>query len=100
MDPSPSSPTGSDGTPAAGVPERAASPVPPPAGAPPPDAASAPVRRLGPLPLTRRTAIVAALVMAVLLLVGIAWAGTGYRYDPYVEQPASVTGKARPLRGS
>jgi L,D-transpeptidase YbiS len=36
---------------------------------------------------------VAAVLTGVLLLVGIAWAGTGYRYDRYVERPAALTGK-------
>jgi len=99
MDPSPNSPTGRSGTPETGGPEPppAASPgaAPPttPSPAPLPIAAPARVRRLGPIPLDRRTATAAGVVVAVLLVVGIAWAGTGYRYDPYIEKPAAVTGK-------
>jgi L,D-transpeptidase YbiS len=29
----------------------------------------------------------------VLLALGVAWAGTGYRYDPYTPAPAALTGK-------
>ena len=31
----------------------------------------------------------------MLLLVGIAWAGTGYRYDPYVESPPPSRARCR-----
>jgi len=86
MDPSPNSPTSRDVTPEAGGPE-------PPRAAALPVTAPAPVRRLGRLPLDRRTAAVALSAVAVLLVVGIAWAGTGYHYDPYIEKPAVVTGK-------
>jgi len=41
--------------------------------------------RLGPVPLDRRSAIVAASFAAVALLV--AWAGTGYVYEPLAGQP-------------
>jgi L,D-transpeptidase YbiS len=61
--------------------------------APLPVAAPAHARRLWRLPLDRRTAAVAMSATAVLLVVGVAWAGTGYRYDPYIEMPAAVTGK-------
>jgi L,D-transpeptidase YbiS len=49
-------------------------------------AAAAP-RRLGPIPLDLRTAIVAGAAIGLSLLV--MWAGTGYRYEPYVEMPAA-----------
>jgi L,D-transpeptidase YbiS len=41
------------------------------------------VRRLGPIPLDRRTRLSAG--AAALLLLVLAWAGTGYRYEPYAE---------------
>jgi L,D-transpeptidase YbiS len=66
---------------------------PPPAAAAQPADAPARVSRLGPIPLNRRTAVVAAVLGGVLLLAGIAWAGTGYRYNPYSEKPSAVTGK-------
>jgi L,D-transpeptidase ErfK/SrfK len=47
-------------------------------------------RRLGPIPLDRRTGLIAGAV-AVLLL-ALAWAGTGYRYGPYVEAMAAPSG--------
>jgi L,D-transpeptidase YbiS len=28
-----------------------------------------------------------------LLVVGVAWAGTGYRYQPYIDRPAAISGK-------
>jgi L,D-transpeptidase ErfK/SrfK len=51
---------------------RAADQVPPPRGA-------------GPIPLDRRTTIIAG--AAVFLLLLMMWAGTGYQYGPYVEEP-------------
>jgi lipoprotein-anchoring transpeptidase ErfK/SrfK len=41
-------------------------------------------RREGPIPLDRRTATVVGTTIFLLLL--IMWAGTGYRYEPYVEE--------------
>lgn len=55
--------------------------------------ASVPARPLhvGPLPLDRRTAAAAA--GFVLLVAVVAWAGTGYRYEPYIDEPPQVAGK-------
>jgi L,D-transpeptidase YbiS len=101
MDPSPNLPTGHGEAPPAGGPEprpeisAAAGAVPDPgakAGASAP--AGGPVqatRRPGALRLDRRTAVLAAAAVAVVL--GGMWAGTGYRYEPYVDAPATVTGK-------
>jgi L,D-transpeptidase ErfK/SrfK len=50
-------------------------------------------RRLGPIPLDRRTGVVAGLVAGLLL--AFAWAGTGYRYEPYVDTPATLVGGGR-----
>jgi L,D-transpeptidase YbiS len=47
-------------------------------------------RRLGPLPLDRRTAWVAG--VAACLLLALAWAGTGYRYEPFVNTPPGLAG--------
>jgi L,D-transpeptidase YbiS len=49
-------------------------------------------RRLGPVPLDRRSTAVAAGIAA--LLASIAWAGTGYHYEPYVDQPPPIVAKA------
>jgi len=83
-------PAGTDGTPAAAGPEPA-----PPVDSAPPVAESAPARagRFWPVRLSRRRVATIAATAAVLLIVGIAWAGTGYRYDPYVETPLTVSGK-------
>lgn len=89
MDPSPNSPAGTDGTPAAAGPD----PAPPPAQAPPPLGAPARAGRFWPVRLSPRRIATIAAVAAVLLIVGVAWAGTGYRYDPYVESPLTITGK-------
>jgi L,D-transpeptidase ErfK/SrfK len=83
MDPSPSSPADRSGTPPAAGPEPA----------PALPAAPRPVRRLGPIPLDRRAGIAAGTAGLVILALGIAWAGTGYRYAPYAEAPAAITGK-------
>ena len=91
MDPSPSSPTGSQVPPAAAVPDPAPRPRPARPAAPFP-AAPRP-RRIGRVPLNRRTGAIAGALALVLLAVGIAWGGTGYRYDRYVEMTAAVSGK-------
>jgi len=97
LDPSPSLPPSTGASP----PGASAAPLPkpvepassgtrasPPSAAPRP-AASAPKapRRLGPITLDRRTGLVAGLAVTLLLL--LAWAGTGYRYEPFVEAPAA-----------
>jgi hypothetical protein len=51
-------------------------------------------RRLGPLPLDWRAYLIAGTVAGLLLVLTIAWAGTGYRYEPYVEAPAVQSGGA------
>jgi L,D-transpeptidase YbiS len=42
--------------------------------------------------MTRRAAVIAA--AAVALLAAVAWAGTGYRYRPYVDEPVRLSGPA------
>jgi len=49
-------------------------------------------RRIGPLTVTRRAAVIAA--AAVALLAAVAWAGTGYRYRPYVDEPVRLSAPA------
>jgi L,D-transpeptidase ErfK/SrfK len=71
--------------PSAGSPDSA-----PPAPAPAP--ASRWPRRVGPLTISRRSAGIAA--AAVVLLAAVAWAGTGYRYQPYVDDPVRLSGPA------
>jgi L,D-transpeptidase YbiS len=46
--------------------------------------------RIGPARNHRRWTAVAAAIAA--LAAGAAWAGTGYRYEPYIEQPALASG--------
>jgi len=95
MEPSPSSPTGSGPAATAGGPDAVARVAPsgpaiPPGASPPPWRAS-----LG----RHRGTIAAAAAGAVVLAVFLA--GTGYRYDPYAEQPLVVSSEvpsdARPL---
>jgi L,D-transpeptidase YbiS len=47
--------------------------------------AAGPPRRLGPIPLDRRTTLVVCAIAGLLL--ALMWAGTGYRYEPYLEAP-------------
>jgi L,D-transpeptidase ErfK/SrfK len=68
---------------------------------PSPRAGSAPVRpsarrirRLGPIPLDRRTGITAGIAMVVLL--AFVWAGTGYVFTAVVERPPAVAGTVPP----
>jgi L,D-transpeptidase ErfK/SrfK len=48
-------------------------------------------RRVGPVPIDRRSISLAAAAAAALLAT-IGWAGTGYRYQPYVDEPARLSG--------
>jgi L,D-transpeptidase YbiS len=48
-------------------------------------------RRIGPVTLDRQSVGVAA-VIATLIAV-VAWAGTGYRYQPFIPDPATFSGK-------
>jgi L,D-transpeptidase YbiS len=48
-------------------------------------------RRIGPLAIDRRFKVIA--VAALALLACLAWAGTGYGYRPYIDQPARASGK-------
>jgi len=54
-------------------------------------AATRQLRRLGLLPLGRRTYLAAG--AAAGLLLAFAWAGTGYRYGPYAEAVAAPSGR-------
>ena len=47
-------------------------------------------RRVGPFTVTRRSIGIAA--AAVALLAAVAWAGTGYRYQPYIDEPVRPSG--------
>jgi L,D-transpeptidase YbiS len=49
-------------------------------------------RRVGPLTITRRTAGIVSAAFA--LFAAVAWAGTGYRYRPYVDEPVRLSGPA------
>jgi len=84
MEPLPSLPASSGQAPPAAGPERGPPPVSGPA-AP----AAAPPRRLGPIPLDRRTAGVAA--ACVVLMVSVVFGGTGYRYEAFVDVPATAS---------
>jgi L,D-transpeptidase YbiS len=48
------------------------------------------LRQIGPFAITRRSIAVASAIVG--LLGGIAWAGTGYRYQAYVDEPARLSG--------
>jgi L,D-transpeptidase YbiS len=71
-------------------PDRAAGPAATNANAP---AAGAPerARRLRPFARDRRAGWIAGLAACVVL--GVAWAGTGYRYTPLVDTPPALTGR-------
>ena len=103
MDPLPSSPTAIGETPPTADPEPAPAAASTAAGSPRalPEAGfvvSAPEsdsptwapRRVGPVTIDRRSMAVAAAIAALL---GIASAGTGYRYQPYVDEPTGIAGK-------
>ena len=96
MEPSPNSPTGGGRAATAGVPEAGARPAPagpavPPGGPPPVWRA-----RLG-----RHLGAVAGVVVGAVLLAAFL-AGTGYRYEPYAEEPVTISSEvpseARPLQ--
>ena len=96
MEPSPSSPTGNGQTPTAGGPDQSEERV---AASPPAPADGAP--RGGRVPSGRRVGIIVAAASGVALLTGVL-AGTGYYYEPYAEQPLTVSSEvpsdARPLQ--
>ena len=85
MEPSPNLPP-STGT----VPDVNAEPLPAAAPQPVVPVASRP-RRLGRIPLDKRTGLIAGVVAGLLL--AVMWAGTGYQYEPYAEQPATLSGR-------
>ena len=103
MDPLPSSPTDTGERPPAAGPEPGpvaastgadSAPAPPEAGSAVETSeagSTAAPRRIGPIPIDRRSMAVAAAIAA--LLAGFAWAGTGYRYQPYVDGPARLSGQ-------
>ena len=84
MEPSPSSPTGSGQAATAGGPDRPARPPGGPAGA---RWRGAPARTRA---LRPSHGAIAAAVAGVALLAALL-AGTGYRYEPYAEQPLAVS---------
>jgi L,D-transpeptidase ErfK/SrfK len=104
MERSPSSPTGTGGTTSTAGPEPRSAAARAEAGsarglptagtagdAPAAPSATPARRRVGPVPIDRRTIAAAAAIVA--LLAAIAWAGTGYRYQPYVDEPPAPRGK-------
>ena len=84
MEPSPNSLPGT-GT----APDVSAEPLPAAVSQPEVPVAGQP-RRLGPIPLAWRTRLIAG--AAAGLLLAVVWAGTGYRYEPYIETPAALSG--------
>ena len=95
MEPSPSLPTGSSQAETASGPDAAGRPSP----ADLPSSPGATPRAGRRISLDRRTVAMAA---GALLLVVVLLAGTGYRYEPYAEQPLAVSADvptvARPLQ--
>jgi len=94
MEPSPSLPTGSETAGTASVPDRSAGP---PRGAAP-AAGGRPAAPAG----RPRTLVVAATGALVVLAAAVLIAGTGYRYEPYAEQPLTISSdvpaETRPLQ--
>jgi L,D-transpeptidase ErfK/SrfK len=89
MDPSPSSSGEAGATPETA--EAATSSAAPPAVAPSDARPTGAIpRRIGPVPVTRRSLGLAAVVLG--LVAGAGWAGTGYRYRPYRDTPARLSG--------
>ncbi|MCX6545955.1 MAG: L,D-transpeptidase family protein [Acidobacteria bacterium] len=86
MDPSPSLPTGTDETPPAAGPDRGLA-------AEPPRQATPSARAAWRLPRIRFDRRMVVAVAIGLLVVGVAWAGTGYRYQPYIDRPTALWGK-------
>jgi len=84
MDPSPSSPTGTRATPPGAGPEPGRTDARPRV-----ISITRAARRRVLVPLDWRVGVAA----AVVLFAGVAWAGTGYRYQPYVDSPAAISGK-------
>jgi len=102
MDRLPSLPTGTGRTRPTANPERGRAAVATGAGSAPARPAGSAVapktgsrapapRRIGPVTIDRRSKALAAAITA--LLAGIAWAGTGYRYEAYADAPAGLSGK-------
>ena len=94
MDPLPSSPTDTGETALAVGPETGpatARPAASPAGTPrKPGWMPAALRRMRPVPVNRQsTGVVGAIALG---LAAVALAGTGYRYEPFVSQPARLSG--------
>jgi L,D-transpeptidase ErfK/SrfK len=48
-------------------------------------------RRIGPVTVDRRSTVIATGI--AVLLAAVAWAGTGYRYQPYADGPVQLSGK-------
>jgi L,D-transpeptidase ErfK/SrfK len=99
MEPSRNSPPANGTAPTAAGPDAAPASRPAPkrqAAVPPPRVA----RRLGPVPLDWLTALAAGLI--VLIIAAVAVWGTGYQYEPYAQQPLTISDQipadARPLQ--
>jgi lipoprotein-anchoring transpeptidase ErfK/SrfK len=89
MDPSPSSSGEAGATPQPA--EAQASSAGTTAAAPPAAGSTGALpRRIGPVAVTRRSLGIAAAVLGLVAAVG--WAGTGYRYRPYADAPARLSG--------
>jgi lipoprotein-anchoring transpeptidase ErfK/SrfK len=86
MDPLPSSPIATGGTPVSAGPEAGSA-----GAAPDPGPTTTAPRRIGPVPIDRRSIGAAAAI--VVLIAVFAWAGTGYSYRPFVPEPPRLSGK-------
>ena len=98
MEPSPNSPTGGGRAATAGGPDAVAQPAPSGSAASPREP-----RRGWRARLSRHLGAIAA-VFACAVLLAVFLAGTGYRYEPYAEEPVTVSSEvptdARPLQQS